>query len=127
MLVILALVLALTLLPFPASLVVVGFAGLCELGMMLLGFRYTNHFKLASGAETLIGETARAITTLAPDGQVKLNGEIWQGRAERMIRAGAWVRVTAIQGLTLEVEEIAGCSIQTAKASVGEWRSAPKA
>jgi membrane protein implicated in regulation of membrane protease activity len=41
---------------------------------------------------------------------VKLNGEIWQGRAESTIRAGACVRVKAIHGLTLEVEEAAGGS-----------------
>jgi len=110
MLVILALVLALIFLPFPANLAVIGLAGLCELGVMLLGFRYTNHFKRKVGVETLIGETARAITALAPDGQVKLNGEIWQGRAESTIRAGACVRVKAIHGLTLEVEEVAGGS-----------------
>jgi membrane protein implicated in regulation of membrane protease activity len=110
MLVILALALALIFLPFPANLAVIGLAGLCELGMMLLGFRYTNHFKPKVGAETLIGKTARAITPLAPHGQVKLNGEIWQGRAESTIQAGACVRVKAIHGLTLEVEEAAGGS-----------------
>ena len=110
MLLILALALALIFLPFPANLAVIGLAGLCELGMMLLGFRYTNHFKPKVGAETLIGETARAITALAPDGQVKLNGEIWQGRAESTIQAGAYVRVKAIHGLTLDVEEAAGGS-----------------
>ena len=101
----LALLFALIFLPFPANLAVIGLAVLGELTMMLFGFRYTNHFKRQVGLETLIGETALTITPLAPHGQVKLNGEIWQGHAASTIQTGARVRVKAIQGLTLEVEE----------------------
>ena len=38
-------------------------------------------------------------------GQVKVDGEIWDARAAAAVRAGDSVRVTAVDGLTLEVEK----------------------
>jgi membrane protein implicated in regulation of membrane protease activity len=41
---------------------------------------------------------------LRPDGQVRIDGEIWRARCERGCDAGATVVVRAVDGLTLEVE-----------------------
>ena len=52
----------------------------------------------------MIGAVGEAITSLSPNGQVKVDGEIWQAHAPTEIRAGDPVRITGVNGLTLEVE-----------------------
>ena len=52
----------------------------------------------------MIGGEAEVITPLAPTGQVKVDGVIWQARAEDGAQVGETVRIRAIDGLTLEVE-----------------------
>jgi membrane-bound serine protease (ClpP class) len=47
---------------------------------------------------------AVVISPLTPTGQVRVNGEIWQARSECGARVGARVRITAVDGLTLDVE-----------------------
>ena len=41
---------------------------------------------------------------LAPLGQVRVLGELWEARAAVELPSGARVRVVALDGLTLEVE-----------------------
>jgi membrane protein implicated in regulation of membrane protease activity len=48
--------------------------------------------------------TGVAIGDLFPEGQVKVNGEIWRARCEAGCDADAPVVVRAVAGLTLEVE-----------------------
>jgi membrane-bound serine protease (ClpP class) len=104
MLLIPAFILALIFLPWPANLAVIIVAGLCELSLMTVGVRYSRRRRAAVGAETLIGMTAETVTALAPEGKVKLNGEIWDARASRSVATGVTVHVRAVRGLTLEVE-----------------------
>jgi len=47
------------------------------------------------------------ITTLAPFGQVKVDGVIWRARAEGGAGVGETVRINRVEGLTLEVERAA--------------------
>ena len=56
----------------------------------------------------MIGTVGEAITSLAPDGQVKVDGEIWQAHASDGIGVGEHVRITGVKGLTLQVEKAAG-------------------
>ena len=59
------------------------------------------------GPETLVGARGIAQDRLSPQGQVRLNGELWQAEAlrpEDTILAGAAVVVRASRGLTLLVE-----------------------
>ena len=60
-----------------------------------------------SGAEGMIGESARALTALEPGrvGQVTVHGEIWQARTTDYIAANAAVRVVAMDGLILSVHQ----------------------
>jgi membrane-bound serine protease (ClpP class) len=51
-----------------------------------------------------VGRTAVVVRALAPQGQVKLDGEVWQARASVDLLPGDEVVVTAIDGLLLEVE-----------------------
>jgi membrane-bound serine protease (ClpP class) len=59
----------------------------------------------STGVETLIGQEAQVRSPIAPDmpGQVAVHGELWQARSEEPIEAGAAVRITAVNGLTLTV------------------------
>ncbi len=104
MIFIITLILALLFLPWPWNLAVIGFAAVLESSLAFYGVRYTRRRRAQVGAQTMVGRTAEVITTLAPQGQVKLDGTIWEARAEAGARVGDSVRVTRVDGLTLEVE-----------------------
>jgi membrane-bound serine protease (ClpP class) len=59
-----------------------------------------------TGAAALVGERARTRTALFPGapGQVDVHGEIWRASSSVPIGAGEFVRVRAIDGLTLTVD-----------------------
>ncbi len=78
-------------------------AGL-ETAFWVFGIRYSRRRRAQVGVQTMIGRVGEALTALAPAGQVKLDGEIWEARAPTGAKAGEAVRVTRIDGLTLEVE-----------------------
>ena len=56
------------------------------------------------GAETLIGAVAEVVSTCRPDGQVRVQGELWRARCEEGADRGETVRVVDRDGLTLRVE-----------------------
>jgi membrane-bound serine protease (ClpP class) len=56
---------------------------------------------------TLVGETALVERALRPEGVVRARGESWTARSSAPAEAGAQVRVTAVRGLSLDVEPIA--------------------
>jgi len=62
------------------------------------------------GRDWMIGETGVAVADVDPDGVVTVRDAPWRAHTNRAtpITAGAEVRVTAIDGLTLEVEPIEG-------------------
>jgi membrane-bound serine protease (ClpP class) len=60
--------------------------------------------KVQTGVENLIGSTGEVTTPLAPVGQIRVLGELWQARASSEVPLGAQVRVVAMRGLTLDVE-----------------------
>lgn len=64
------------------------------------------------GRDWMIGETGFAVADVAPDGIVTVRDAPWRAHTNRAtpITAGAEVRVTAIDGLTLEVEPIEGAA-----------------
>ncbi|HVL86880.1 MAG TPA: NfeD family protein [Candidatus Thermoplasmatota archaeon] len=63
------------------------------------------HFRRpAVGSEAMEGDLAVALSDLAPEGQVKWRGEIWQARAAAPVRAGSRVRVRRADSLVLDVE-----------------------
>jgi membrane-bound serine protease (ClpP class) len=59
-----------------------------------------------TGAEGLVGETGIVTLTLAPEGTVKVRGEIWKAVADGNIETGGKVRVKAVEGMVVRVEEI---------------------
>ena len=56
-----------------------------------------------SGVETMVGMTGVAITDCDPEGQIKVKGQIWKARCVEGVIAGSTVRVTAVDGLRLDV------------------------
>lgn len=64
-----------------------------------------------TGAERLIGRQGVVQQPLAPEGYIKIDGELWRARARGMdqtIVEGSPVRVRGARGLTLIVEEERG-------------------
>src|SRR3954452_8063734 len=64
---------------------------------------------IRTGAEELLGSIGDVREPLDPTGQVFMQGALWRARTsgEGEIGLGTRVRVTALDGLTLEVEPIA--------------------
>lgn len=60
----------------------------------------------ATGAGAMLGQIGRTRTFMAPDtpGQIDARGEIWRATSSQPIPAGTRVRVTAMDGLTVQVE-----------------------
>ncbi len=60
---------------------------------------------IAVGREAMIGQVGVATTDLAPDGMVRLKGELWRATSEKRIREGEEVVVKDVKGLVLIVEK----------------------
>ncbi len=106
MLFLIALVLAIVVLPSPWGVVAVVVAGVIDLTEIGVGLWWSKRRKAAVGGDALVGAVGVAVAELSPEGQVKVNGEIWRARCEEGCGAGSSVVVRGIDGLTLEVEPI---------------------
>ena len=73
--------------------------------VVVAGLVFRSHTRRPmTGQSGLIGETGVVYTPLSPRGRVRIHGELWFARSRSNLDAGRRVRVTAIDGLTLEVE-----------------------
>lgn len=63
-----------------------------------------------TGAEGLIGEEGVVTASLTPEGTVKVRGEIWKAVSEGNIETGSKVKVKAVNGMVVNVEEIESAS-----------------
>jgi membrane-bound serine protease (ClpP class) len=61
---------------------------------------------VVSGAEEMIGAVGEALEDFEHSGQVRVHSEIWSAESARPVRRGQRVRVVALRGLTLTVEEV---------------------
>lgn len=81
---------------------------------LALGRRYVHRWtatrKEKTNIDTIIGKTGIALERLTSGGfgQVKVGAEEWRARTEESIEKGESVKVTAINGVTLNVEKIKG-------------------
>jgi membrane-bound serine protease (ClpP class) len=98
----------------PVAAIVVG-------GVILAGFiSFASRKALAAhrdepvrtGYEELVGAVGEVREPLDPEGQVFIQGALWQARrtSEGTIGPGTRVRVKSVDGLTLEVEPVADAS-----------------
>jgi len=109
MLVLIALLLAIFVLPSPWGIVVVACGLVLDLAEVGIGLWWNRRRKTtAVGIETLVGKSAVAVGELRPDGQVRVGGEIWEARCAEGCDAGSEVVIIRVDGLTLEVTPIAG-------------------
>jgi membrane-bound serine protease (ClpP class) len=107
MLTIVAVVLALTVVSSPWGLVLVAGALTADVLETFALRAWSTRRRATVGSGTLPGRLCVVVTTLAPDGQVRLDGEIWQAHtAAGVIERGAEVTVLSIAGLVLEVERL---------------------
>jgi membrane protein implicated in regulation of membrane protease activity len=104
MLFLVALLLAIFVFPWPWGFVIVITAAAIDVAEIGIGLWWSKRRKPAVGGDALVGATGVAVGELGPDGQVKVNGEIWSARCGGGCDAGTSVVVRAIDGLTLEVE-----------------------
>ena len=81
---------------FAAGLVVFG-------GELTFWHHKTRGQKKMVGAHTLIGATGTVVTSCRPNGQVRVDGEIWGARCEEGADVGERVTVVGRDDLTLIV------------------------
>ncbi len=76
------------------------------LGIVEVGYwqRRMRREKVQTGVENLVGATGEVTEALAPSGNVRVLGELWEARSSSELPPGSPVRVVAVHGLLLEVE-----------------------
>jgi membrane-bound serine protease (ClpP class) len=105
------LLLALLLLIFlPSPWNVIGGLATVSFGVFEIVYwqRRMRHQKVQTGVENLVGSTGEVTERLAPSGQIRVLGELWQARSSSELPPGSRVRVVAVHNLTLEVETAEG-------------------
>jgi membrane-bound serine protease (ClpP class) len=75
-----------------------------DVAEITIGVWYSKRRKAKVGAESMVGATGVALAELRPDGQVRVNGEIWRASCIVGCDQGADIVVRGVDGLTLEVE-----------------------
>jgi membrane protein implicated in regulation of membrane protease activity len=101
---ILAVLLAFTVLPAPWGWIAIVGALAIDVAETAFFVRWSKRRRAAVGAETLVGRRAVVVRALAPRGQVKLDGEVWEASSPVVAERGSEVVVTGLDGLVLEVE-----------------------
>ena len=104
MTIILAIVLAILVLPSPWGVVAIGCAAVFEVTQTGVGIWWSQRRRAQVGAESLIGVEARVIERCSPCGKAAIRGEIWNARCEAGAEVGETVVVRGLQGLTLLAE-----------------------
>jgi membrane-bound serine protease (ClpP class) len=99
-----AIALALFVLPPGWGLALVVVAIVVEVAEVGFWIRFLRRYRVTTGAEGLVGARAEVIEACDPRGRVRLRGEIWHADCRGGARVGERVRVTGVDGLTLEVE-----------------------
>jgi membrane-bound serine protease (ClpP class) len=82
-------------------------AGVVEIAETGFWLWYTRRRRVQMGPETLVGSTGTVVTACNPQGQVRVQGELWRARCADGAAVGEEVRVLALDGLTLLVERAA--------------------
>jgi membrane-bound serine protease (ClpP class) len=100
-------VLLLILAPEPWDLA--GAAACAGLGVLEVIYwqRRVRRQRVRTGVENLVGATGTAVVPLAPSGQVRVLGELWEARSAEPVPSGGAIRVLAVRGLELDVEAVA--------------------
>ena len=101
------LVLAILLLVFVLSpaigIAVVALAAIFEVGEFVFWRWFLRRYRVRTGAETYVGEVVTVEEACDLEGKVRFRGTLWNARAQVPLRAGQRARITAVDGLTLEI------------------------
>lgn len=98
-----AILVAVFLLPWPWSGVAVVAAAVWEALSAAFGIWYSRRGQPRVGPESLVGTSGEVVEACRPLGRVRLGGELWRARCEEGAAVGERVRVQAVEGLTLVV------------------------
>lgn len=104
MLVLIALALAIFVLPSPWGILAVGVAATLDIAETGLFIWWSKRRRATVGVDALVGKVGVATSELWPEGQVKVDGEIWRARCAGGCDAGTKVVVRSVEGLTLVVD-----------------------
>jgi membrane-bound ClpP family serine protease len=77
-----------------------------EVGEAMFGIWYSRRRRAVTGAESMVGSSAKVIETCRPNGRVSFKGERWEAACDEGAEIGERVRIKAVNGLRLEVERI---------------------
>ena len=99
-----ALLLAIFVLPSPWGLVAVAVGATLDIAETFSFMWWSKRRRATVGVEALVGKVGVASSDLWPEGQVKLDGEIWRAHCAGGCNVGTKVVVRAVEGLTLVVD-----------------------
>jgi membrane-bound serine protease (ClpP class) len=103
MVLLVAILLAFFVLPWPWNLVAVVAGAAWEVAEKLAGLWWSQRRVAKVGAETLVGREVEVREACRPLGRVRVKGELWRARCTAGANVGEIVRVVAVDGLTLVV------------------------
>jgi membrane protein implicated in regulation of membrane protease activity len=92
--------LAVFVVPWPWGIATVLGGGVLDIAESLVLLRWSKRRRSPVGVDALLGQTA----VVASPAQVRIVGELWEARSDRVLMPGERVTVHAIEGLTLIVE-----------------------
>lgn len=90
-------------LPSPWNLAAALVSALLGATEILFWERRMRRHPVRTGIEDLVGATGEVTTELAPLGQIRVKGELWEAHSLTPIERGARVRVVGVEDLRLEV------------------------
>ena len=104
MLTVVAILLAVFVLPAPWNVIAVVAGVIVDVLETAALWWWSRRRKTAVGVETLVGRRGVVVSTVSPSsGQVKLDGELWEARASIELAVGADVVVRSVDRLLLDV------------------------
>ena len=83
--------------------VLVGVAAVVEIGESFAWYWWSRRRRARVGVEALVGREAVVVLPCRPEGQVRIDGELWRARCDAGADAGDRVSIRGIEGLTLLV------------------------
>jgi membrane protein implicated in regulation of membrane protease activity len=101
-----AILLAVFFLPTPWNVLALACGLFVEVGEVTFGIWYSRRRRATTGAEGMVGGTARVVDACRPEGRVSYKGERWEATCAEGADIGERVRIRAVDGLRLEVERI---------------------
>jgi membrane-bound serine protease (ClpP class) len=85
----------------PLDLVLVGAAAVVEVAEVYGWIRFLRRYRVATGAEGMVGKRVVVIEVAEGEGLVRVHGEIWRARFGTVRAAGDEAEIVSVDGLTV--------------------------